>query len=223
MPEPLAPIASDQSCELLIVGGGFTGLWAAMQAKERKPDADIILIEQTFIGDGASGRCGGFLASDLAHSQTDIEHRFPEEAERLEELGIQSLKEFLETLERYDIDARYENVGGMRVALDDASVDRLYAEYRQEKAEGEDVVWFDRAAVREQVNSPKCCAGLWHRGGQEGVIDPCTPVLGFEGRTGESTRGTCFLRAPGCLMLNPLARMACWRPAKTVLFIVKKS
>ena len=59
MPEPLAPITSNQECELLIVGGGFTGLWAAMQAKERKPEADIILIEQTFVGDGASGRCGG--------------------------------------------------------------------------------------------------------------------------------------------------------------------
>ena len=44
MPEPLAPLTSDETCELLIVGGGFTGLWAAMQAKERKPDADIILI-----------------------------------------------------------------------------------------------------------------------------------------------------------------------------------
>ena len=33
----------------LIVGGGFTGLWAAMQAKERCPSADIVLIEQTFV------------------------------------------------------------------------------------------------------------------------------------------------------------------------------
>ena len=70
MPEPLAPLTSDEKCELLIVGGGFTGLWAAMQAKERKPDVDIILIEQTFIGDGASGRNGGFLSSTLAHTQT---------------------------------------------------------------------------------------------------------------------------------------------------------
>ena len=76
MPEPLAPLAADEKCELLIVGGGFTGLWAAMQAKERKPDADIIIIEQTFVGDGASGRCGGFLSSTLAHSQTNTEARF---------------------------------------------------------------------------------------------------------------------------------------------------
>ena len=55
MPAPLPALTSDETCELLIVGGGFTGLWAAMQAKERNPDVDIILIEKTFIGDGASG------------------------------------------------------------------------------------------------------------------------------------------------------------------------
>ena len=153
MPEPLAPLASNEKCELLIVGGGFTGLWAAMQAKERKPDADIALIEQSFVGDGASGRCGGFLSSTLAHGETNTEHRFPEEAERLEALGIQNMKELLETLERYNIDARYEKTGEMFVALDPESVKSMHAEYQQAKAEGEDVVWFDTDAVREQVNS----------------------------------------------------------------------
>jgi hypothetical protein len=33
MPEPLPAVSSDEECELLIVGGGFTGLWAAIQAK----------------------------------------------------------------------------------------------------------------------------------------------------------------------------------------------
>ena len=98
MPEPLPALSSDEKCELLIVGGGFTGLWAAMQVKERKPDADVILIEQTFIGDGASGRCGGFLSSTLAHGETNAEHRFADEADRLLELGIQNMKELLETL-----------------------------------------------------------------------------------------------------------------------------
>ncbi len=46
------------ACELLIVGGGFTGLWAALQARERMPDLDIVLLESTFVGDGASGRMG---------------------------------------------------------------------------------------------------------------------------------------------------------------------
>jgi glycine/D-amino acid oxidase-like deaminating enzyme len=180
MPEPLAPISSDQKCELLIVGGGFTGLWAAMQLKERKPDADIILIEQTFIGDGASGRCGGFLSTTLAHGETNTGYRFPDEAERLQELGIQNMRELLETLERYNIDARYEKTGEMHVALNPESAKEIHQEYRQALAKGEDVVWFDQESVREQVNSPQLFAGVWGRGGQDGVIDPARLCWGLK-------------------------------------------
>ncbi len=180
MPTRLAPLSSDLKCELLIVGGGFTGLWAAVQLKERKPDADIVLIEQTFIGDGASGRCGGFLSTSLAHGETNTEHRFPDEAGRLEALGIQNIRELLETLKRYNIDARYEKTGEMTVALDPESAKRLQAEYQEAIAEGEDVVWFDEDAVRKQANSPTFFAGLWHRGGQDGVIDPARLCWGLK-------------------------------------------
>ena len=44
-PDTLPAVASNLACELCIVGGGFTGLWAALQAKERQPDADIVLID----------------------------------------------------------------------------------------------------------------------------------------------------------------------------------
>ena len=180
MPDVLAPLATDEKCELLIVGGGFTGLWAAMQAKERQPDADIILIEQTFIGDGASGRCGGFLASSLTHGETNVEYRFSSEADRLKELGRQNMKELLETLERYNIDARYEKTGRMGVALNPQSAEELHAEYEQAKAEGADVVWFDKDAVREQVNSPTFFGGMWNRGGQDGVVDPARLCWGLK-------------------------------------------
>lgn len=180
MPEVLPPLATDEKCELLIVGGGFTGLWAAIQAKERNPNADIILIEQTFVGDGASGRCGGFLSTSLAHGETNVAHRFSGEADRLQELGTQNMKELLETLERYNIDARYEQTGAMGVALDSQSAEDLHSEYKQAKANDEDVVWFDQDSVREQVNSPAFFAGLWHRQGQDGVVDPARLCWGLK-------------------------------------------
>ena len=180
MPEVLPALASDQKCELLIVGGGFTGLWAAMQAKERRPDADIILIEQTFVGDGASGRCGGFLSTSLAHGETNVAHRFSGEADRLHELGTQNMKELLETLQRYDIDARYECTGAMGVALDPQSAEDLREEYEEEKTNGADVTWFDQEAVRKQINSPTFFAGLWHRRGQDGVVDPARLCWGLK-------------------------------------------
>lgn len=172
MPEALPPLASDEKCELLIVGGGFTGLWAAIQVKERKPDADVILIEQTFVGDGASGRCGGFLSTSLAHGQTNTEYRFASEADRLDELGRQNLKELLETLDRFEIDAHYDKTGRMNVALNPQTAADMHSEYLRAKAKGKDVLWFDENTVREQVDSPTYLAGMWEREGLDGVVDP---------------------------------------------------
>ena len=180
MPAALPPLASDAKCELLIVGGGFTGLWAAVQAKERRPDIDVILIEQSFVGDGASGRCGGFLSTSLAHGESNVGHRFPGEADRLRELGAQNMRELLETLERYGIDAHYEKTGMMSVALDPNAAADLRSDYEMAVAEGEDVAWFDRDGVREQVDSPTFHGGLWHRGGQDGVIDPARLCWGLK-------------------------------------------
>ena len=179
MPEPLPPLSSDAGCELLIVGGGFTGLWAAMQVKERQPDADIIIIEKTFVADGASGRNGGFLSTSIAHGETNIDAQFPGEADELAALGAQNIQELLATLERYGIDARYEKTGETSVALDPESAVRLRSEYEELKAGGEDVVWFDREAVREQANSPTFFAGCWNRSGQDGVVDPARLCFGL--------------------------------------------
>jgi len=179
MPEKLPGLEGNETCELLIVGGGFTGLWAAMQVKERKPDTDIILIEQTFIGDGASGRNGGFLSSSVAHGETNIDAHFPGEADRLAELGAENMREFLDTLEKYGIDARYERTGETSVALNAEAAVELKEEYEELKAEGRDVVWFDQNTVREQVNSPTFYAGCWNRSGLDGVIDPARLCFGL--------------------------------------------
>lgn len=76
----------------MIVGDGFTGLWAAIQVKERNPSVDVILVEQTFVCDGASGRCGGFIQHYLAHGDSNSDHHFPGESERLKELGVLNLR-----------------------------------------------------------------------------------------------------------------------------------
>lgn len=179
-PEPLPPLEADEHCELLIVGGGFTGLWAALQAKERLPDLDIILAEQTFVGDGASGRNGGFLSSSLTHGETNGDYYFPDEQERLYQLGQQNLKEFVETLDRYNIDAQYQNVGGTSVATNENMVAELRAQYELEKASGNDVIWFDRDEMQKQVNSPTYLAGLWRRDGLDGIIHPARLCWGLK-------------------------------------------
>ena len=55
--------APPSSADVCIVGGGFAGLWTAVQLTEREPGLRIALIEQDIVGGGASGRNGGFVSS----------------------------------------------------------------------------------------------------------------------------------------------------------------
>ena len=48
-------------CDVCIVGGGFTGLWTAVQLKQRDPSVSVVVIEAGRCGQGASGRNGGFV------------------------------------------------------------------------------------------------------------------------------------------------------------------
>jgi len=178
-PKMLASLKQDEKCQLLIVGGGFTGLWAALQAKERVPELYIIMIESTFIGDGASGRNGGMLEPDLAHGDTNSDYHFPNETERIEELGRINLKEFVETLDRYNIDARYEDVGFLEVATREHHIREMREEYKEYEESGSNAIWFDQDEVRKQVNSPTYLAGVWTPG-PAGIIDPARLCWGLK-------------------------------------------
>jgi glycine/D-amino acid oxidase-like deaminating enzyme len=180
MPDPEPSLANDETCELLIVGGGFTGLWAALQAKEREPDADIILIEQTFVGDGASGRNGGFLSTSIAHGETNTEAQFPGEQDKIEELGRQNITELLDSLERYGIDARYEETGETSLAPSPEFAEEMYEDFLEAKEAGEPVTWYDAKAIKEQLNSPLYHAGLKFQNGLTGIVDPARLCWGLK-------------------------------------------
>jgi putative aminophosphonate oxidoreductase len=62
--EDLLPaLQGAQQADLVIVGGGFTGLWSAIRCKQQNPALDIVLVEADLCGAGASGRNGGCVLS----------------------------------------------------------------------------------------------------------------------------------------------------------------
>ncbi len=61
------PLTGSVTCDLLVVGGGYAGLWTALHAAQRNPDQRIVLIEANRIGWAASGRNGGFVDASLTH------------------------------------------------------------------------------------------------------------------------------------------------------------
>lgn len=56
------PLEADLKADVVIVGGGFTGLWTAYHLNQAKPDLKVVLLEQDICGGGPSGRNGGFAS-----------------------------------------------------------------------------------------------------------------------------------------------------------------
>src|SRR3972149_3352482 len=61
------PLRSDTSADVLILGGGYTGMWTAWFLKEREPSLDVVLLEADICGGGPSGRNGGFCDGWWGH------------------------------------------------------------------------------------------------------------------------------------------------------------
>src|ERR1700694_4250396 len=60
--EPAPPLKQDTTADVVIVGGGFTGLWTAYFLNQANPDLCIVVLEQDICGGGPSGRNGGFAS-----------------------------------------------------------------------------------------------------------------------------------------------------------------
>ena len=106
------------TCDLLVVGGGYTGLWTALHAAERNPDRRIVLIEANRIGWAASGRNGGFVDASLTHGLENGKSRWPNEIETLEVMGRENLDGMQADIMRLGLDAEWQRTGMLAVATE---------------------------------------------------------------------------------------------------------
>ena len=177
-PEPRPRLVGNTSADLVVVGGGFSGLWTALMAKERDPSQDVILLEGRRIGWAASGRNGGFCMATLTHGLPNGLERWPEEIDRLERMGVENLDEIERTLARYGVDCSFERTGELNVATEPWQLDALHEHLDLIEQLGLDYVPLDRDQVRAEVNSPTYLGGLWERSGCA-MVDPARLAWGL--------------------------------------------
>jgi glycine/D-amino acid oxidase-like deaminating enzyme len=124
-PHDLTPLTTTERADVCIVGGGFTGLWTALQIKRLASDVDIALVEREYCGAGASGRNGGWVNGWDDMLPTLVSRFGGDAALRLVEASRRSLDDIRETVRDGEIDCDLLFEGGLTVALSPAQVDGI--------------------------------------------------------------------------------------------------
>ncbi len=114
--KPCPPLSGDVDAEVLIVGGGYTGMWTAYHLTEREPGIDVALLEQDVCGAGPSGRNGGFVNGWWA-GIAEWARRFGDgDAMELCLAASRSVLAVGEFCKRHGVDAWWTPAGELRVA-----------------------------------------------------------------------------------------------------------
>jgi glycine/D-amino acid oxidase-like deaminating enzyme len=180
--ESAPQLVGERSADVVVVGGGFTGMWAAWLAKELEPEARVVLLEADVCGRGPSGRNGGFC-NVMWFALPNMRSRWGDTAAlavaRAAERAVAEVGLFCE---QQGIDAWFRHAGYLQVSTSPAH-DDAWAETR---AACRELAAVD--AVRELTADKvaRRCASPVFRGGafypDAATVQPARLALGLRDR-----------------------------------------
>lgn len=161
------PLSGETRADVIVVGGGFTGLWTALALREREPGLDVVVLEADFCGSGPSGRNGGFLHGYWS-SASRLRESFGDERAlevlRAADRIIPNVRAFLESR---GADAWLREDGLLMASASqaqDAAIERALSAARQLGAP-EQAVAVDPDGIAGHLRSPAFRRGAFFRDG----------------------------------------------------------
>ncbi len=177
-PGPFDPAVGHASFDLAIVGGGLSGLWAAIHALEASPARKVVVLEAETVGFGASTRNGGFCDASLTHGIFNGLRHWPNDYDTLERLGSENLRDMIRQLNQLGIDAAVDQGGYLGVAVQPWQVEDLAEEASWMNERGLTAQFLDADETRALVDSPTYLGGLRDPNGSL-MVDPAALVWGL--------------------------------------------
>jgi gamma-glutamylputrescine oxidase len=172
-----AKLEGDQTCDIVIIGGGFTGLSSALHLAER--GYDVILLEAHRVGWGASGRNGGQVGSGQRREQDELEQMVGrDDAHKLWDIAEESKDVVKALIAKHNIQCDWKP--GILHADHRARFvehSRAYAEKLQTEYGYEDIRFVDRDEMRAMLGTEFYHGGSLDTGA--GHLHPLNFALGL--------------------------------------------
>lgn len=160
-PEPLPPLEGTVTADVVVIGGGYTGLWTAWHALEREPGARLVVLESQRCGHGPSGRNGGFCESMWLQLPALRERLGDAGAREVAEASSHSVRDIGEWCRREGVDAWFDQSGYVLAATSPAQerVGRAGVAAAAAAGAPDRVRALSEAEVRARCDSPSFRSG----------------------------------------------------------------
>jgi len=172
-------LVDDVQCDVVIIGGGYTGLSSAKYLAKR--GLHPVVLEASSVGWGASGRNGGVVSTEYRLDFRDIaKHHGLDIARHMYRVGIEAVEHVGQLIDEYGIaSADYRPIGSLKCAHNDLALKMLSDEAAWLKASLNDTAstMLSSSEVAQETGSSGFVGGMLCRHG--GVIHPLNFVLGI--------------------------------------------
>lgn len=191
---PAPALVSNRSADVVIVGGGFTGLATAYHLSTRFPDRSIVLIEAREIANGASGRNGGQMLN-WVHG---FDPRSPEEAKRIYDATREGIESILEIVAGHGLQVPIRCEGHLDVLTTPRAAEEAEKSLRTIEGSGIPLRYLGRKEVLERVELEGVEGAIFDPGSGEidglAYLRALRPVL--------EARGVSFFEATPALRIR---------------------
>jgi len=154
------PLKGKHKADVVIIGGGFTGLSSAYNLSRRFPDKKIVLLEGACCGYGASGRNGGFSGVGIPGLMSYAEEVGPELGRKAFDGSVYGLEQIKELISEHGVECDFEETGMLEAAIGEEQARHLDEQYQQYRSMELDATLVQGKELEAEINSPRYVAGL---------------------------------------------------------------
>ncbi|NNJ18509.1 FAD-binding oxidoreductase [Pseudomonas putida CSV86] len=173
---PASVLSTDAVADVCIIGGGITGLCAALHLLEQ--GKSVVVLEARDIGHGGSGRNVGLVNAGTWIRPDDVEATLGlQQGSRLNKVLGEAPAEVFALIQRLGIDCQAHNDGTLHMAHNATGVADLQARHAQWTRRGADVELLTGARCEDYCGTRQISAALLDR--RAGTINPMAYTRGL--------------------------------------------